>query len=209
MKIFHPFLLLSLISVFIQAAFQYLLISDQLYFNALSEQLAYERIEELISQGKRWQWVGYAAVPVIYLIKFTLIAACLSIGHYLFTDRYIFRTFFEAVVMAELIFLVPMILKLLYFLFVHPDYTLNELGQFYPLSLLSVLNASAIEPYWLYPLQVLNLFEVAYWFLLAYNIREVLEKPFAEAFRLVAASYGSGLLLWVVLMVFLTVTWMN
>jgi len=60
MKIFHPFLLLSLISVFIQAAFQYLLISDQLYFNALSEQLAYERIEELISQGKKWQWVGYA-----------------------------------------------------------------------------------------------------------------------------------------------------
>ena len=54
------FSILCLFSLLLQAAFQYLLISDQLYFNALSEQLAYERIEELISQGKKWQWVGYA-----------------------------------------------------------------------------------------------------------------------------------------------------
>ena len=73
-----------------QWAFQYFLISDQLYFNALSNQLTYERIQELIDQGKKWQWLGYILVPVLYLVKFGLVAGCLGIGYFFATSQFAF-----------------------------------------------------------------------------------------------------------------------
>ena len=191
----------------LQYAFQHLLLSDELYFNSLQTQLSYERIEEIISQGKEWGWVGYAIVPVIFLIKFSLVSLCLGLGYYLTDDRFTFRPFFSAAIQAELVFLLPILLKMLWFLFVKTDYDLNDLGQFYPLSAANLVNLSKLSPYLLFPLQTLNLFEVAYWLLLAYGITQETDLKFGRALGLVASSYGVGLLLWVVLVMFLLVSY--
>ena len=87
---YFKFLSVCGIFLLLQATFQYLLSSDELYFNALQTQLSYERIEELISEGKKWGWVGYALVPVIFLIKFSLVSLCLGLGYYLTDDRFTF-----------------------------------------------------------------------------------------------------------------------
>ncbi|GAB3250601.1 hypothetical protein GCM10027347_08480 [Larkinella harenae] len=64
-----------------------------------------------------------------------------------------------------------------------------------------------MQQYWHYPLQTANLFEFAYWFLLAYGVSDACKEPFSKAFSLVRSSYGVGLLLWVTLVVFVTVTY--
>ena len=109
-------------------------------------------------------------------------------------------------IQAEFVMLIPGLVKLIWFLFVQTDYTLNDLQLFYPLSLLNLFEPGTLEQYLLYPLQVLNLFEVAYWFALAYGVARVINASLERGFGLVMASYGSGLALWVVLVMFLTVS---
>ncbi|WP_332369080.1 hypothetical protein [Spirosoma telluris] len=110
-------------------------------------------------------------------------------------------------IFSELIFLLPILIKLLWFLFIKTDYDLNDLTLFYPLSLLNLVDAQTIPRYWLAPLQMLNLFEIAYWFLLAYGVADATGLSFKRSFGLVMSSYGVGLVLWVVLVMFLTITY--
>lgn len=205
----NGWLLFAIITAFgllLTFAGQYLLLSDELYFNAFAEQMTFEQIEKTIDQSHQWSWLGYALLPIFNLLKFTLVASCLSLGYYFAVDRWVFKSFFRVAVQAELVLLLPSLLKLLWFLFVRTDYSLQDLQFFYPLSLLNLFDAKAMSPYLLYPLQLANLFEVAYWFVLAYGVSQRIEIPMPKAFGVVAASYGSGLLVWVVFIMFLTVS---
>ena len=56
-----------------------------------------------------------------------------------------------------------------------------------------------------FPLSLLNVFEALYWLALAWLLTGVVEKPIGSTLKTVATSYGSGLLLWVLFVMFLTV----
>ena len=149
-------------------------------------------------------------MPSLITLKITLVAACLSIGLYFVVNTFRFKTLFGVALMAEFVFLVPSVLKIIWFAFFQTDYTLTDLQLFYPLSALSIFDASVIQKsqaWLLYPLQTLNVFELAYWLLLAKGVSEVIRKDFTKSFELVMASYGTGLVLWIVTVMFLTVTY--
>ena len=193
-----------------------MLISDTLYFNTLADQLTYEQIEEFIARGKQWEWLSYVLIPLIYLIKFSLVALVLSLGLWLVTGRYEFKRLFGVAIVAESVFLLPIVIKIFWFLFVQTGYTLQDLQFFYPLSALNLFDYQSLEPWLVYPLQVLNVFEVAYWVVLAYGVSQAPRPPMGEkiysldlnqAFGLVAASYGTGLVVWVAVMMFLTLSY--
>lgn len=199
------FAVISAISLLLTFAGQHLLFSDELYFNALAEQMTYEQIQKTIAQSHEWAWLGYCIIPIFNLLKFILVASCITLGYYFEADRWVFKPFFRVAIQAELVLLLPSVIKLTWFLFVQPDYSLQDLQFFYPLSLLNLVEPTDVAPWLAYPLQLGNLFELAYWMVLAYGISEVIETPIPKAFGLVAASYGSGLLVWVVFIMFLTV----
>ena len=206
-SIILQFIFLCLIAAGISWAFQFLLISETIYFNTFSTQLSYQRIENIILEAKKLSWINYVIIPIIYLIKLSVITTCLSLGFFFISDRFKFTVFFNVTVLAEIIFLLPVLIKLLWFLFIKTDYDLNDLTLFYPLSALNLVDAETIPRYWLAPLQTLNLFEVAYWFLLAYGVSGATDFSFKRSFGLVMSSYGVGLVLWVVLVMFLTITY--
>jgi hypothetical protein len=88
--------------------------------------------------------------------------------------------------------------------------TLEDL-QFQPLSTMELLNAKSIDPLFVYPLSLINVFELGYFLVLAWLLVNVIneaneERPvgFGKSLKLVTASYGSGLLLWVVFVMFIT-----
>ncbi|MGF7215397.1 hypothetical protein GGR92_001537 [Spirosoma lacussanchae] len=140
------------------------------------------------------------------MVKFSLVASCLSLGYYFATNRWAYKAFFRVAIQAELVLLLPALIKLLWFLFVQTDYSLQDLQVFYPLSLLNLLDVHSVEPYLFYPLQLLNLFELTYWLMLAYGVAEVVGWSWQRGLGMVAASYGSGLLVWVMFVMFLTVS---
>ncbi|MBO0949530.1 hypothetical protein J2I46_13120 [Fibrella sp. HMF5405] len=194
------------LSLSMSFAGQKILFSDELFFNDLSEKISYDQIQEIIQLTHNWSWISYLILPIFSLLKFTIITSCISLGFYFAFDKWHFKPFFKVAILAEFVLLVPGLIKLLWFLFIQTDYTLNDLQLFYPLSLLNLFEPGTVEPYLLYPLQVLNLFEVAYWFALAYGVARVMNASLERGFGLVMASYGSGLVLWVVLVMFLTVS---
>jgi predicted nucleic acid-binding Zn ribbon protein len=200
------FLLISMLGLLLLAASQHLLVSDELYFNALSQQMTFEQIQEILDKNRRFAWLTYIILFLYNTLKFLLVGATLSLGYYLATDRWMFKPFFRICVKAELVLILPGLFKLIWFLFVQTDYTLSDLQIFFPLSLLNLFEPGAFEPYLIYPLQVLNLFEVAYWFALAYGVARVMNASLERGFGLVMASYGSGLALWIVFIMFLTIS---
>lgn len=205
--VWEKFFILCLITLSFSWAFQELLLSDTLYFNVFSDQLSYEKIQKIINHNKDWNWIMYIIIPFLCFVKLSLITTCLALGSFFTSNRFNFKVFFNIAVFAELIFLLPILIKLLWFLFVKTDYDLDDLTLFYPLSALNLVDTTDLPRYWLTPLQTLNLFEVAYWFLLAYGVADATDFSFKRSFGLVMSSYGVGLLLWVVLVMFLTVTY--
>jgi len=190
----YLFGILVLLILFLNFSSRNILISDILYFNSFAEQLSYEQIQDLLANGEKWAWLGYAFIPIIYAIKCSLVAFCLSIGLFFVTDRFEFKKLFGVAVVAEFVFLIPAVGKLLWFLFVQTDYTLEDLQLFYPLSALSIFDYHAVQPWLLYPLQVLNVFELIYWVVLAFGVARVMpQRNVNRAIGVVASSYGTGL----------------
>ena len=106
--------------------------------------------------------------------------------------------------MKKILFLLIIIVKTTWFYFFQTDFTLEDLQYFYPLSALNIIGYQGLEPWYIYPFQVINLFEVAYWFILSYLIGKELNETTEKGLSIVASSYGVGLLIWVVGVMFLT-----
>ncbi|WP_052353888.1 hypothetical protein [Flectobacillus major] len=186
-------------------AINFFLLSNTLYYNSLSEQLTIEKIENIIEQSHKWAWISYLCLAFIYLIKFTLVTLILQTGFFFFDRKVGFSILFKAVMLAEIPFLVVPVIKLFWFLFIQTHYTLNDLQYFFPLSALQLFDVKSLSTWQIYPLQLFNVFELIYWVLLAYWLKKLLNISLNKSMEVVASSYGTGLLLWVVFITFLSI----
>ena len=192
----------------------YILTYDEKMYNLYNNILTKRQIDELLDLKVKWQIFTYVIIPLILLIKTALIASVLYIGTFFYSKiKVTFKQLFDAVVKAEFVFLGVGVLKIVWFYFFQTNYTLEDLQYFYPLSALNIVGYQGLESWFIYPLQVLNLFELAYWLLLAYFIGKLAftekdkGKPMDLGFKIVASSYGSALLLWVVVVMFFTLNY--
>lgn len=202
-KSFELFLLLIFLSVITAFAFNYIFLSDELLSLSFEGILASDRINGMIELSHKWQWVGYVLIPVMILIRVGYTAACLYMGCFIAEIRVHFGKLFKIALLADFVFVVAGIMKLVFLIFFKDISTLDDL-QFQPLSIMELFDRSAIEPCFIYPLSVINLFELLYWLVLTGLLSEVIEKPFIKSLKTVIFSYGSGLLLWVLVGMFLT-----
>jgi len=215
---------ISFIIIFINLLIYYvtdlLLANSEVYYQHFSDRLTHEQINDLLAKGHYWAWLKYMVLVLVYFFKFLLITFSLYVG-YFFTSlkkKVSFNEIFQVVLLSEMVFFVPAILRILWFLFIQPQYTLQDLQLFFPLAAINLFEANQLEPWLVYPLQVLNVFEIAYWLVLAYGMMQIANTPIIEsskkytlnlerAFGLVAANYGTGLVVWVAIMVFLTLSY--
>ncbi|MFT3949067.1 MAG: hypothetical protein QM763_19035 [Agriterribacter sp.] len=178
---------------------------DYLYEATLSDSLSINQVNEIITLKDKFNWIGYAIVPVILLIKIGIVSAILWTGCFFFNKKISYKSLFTIVVKAEYIFLLVIIFKTTWFYFFHNNYSLEDIQYFYPLSVLNIIGYKGLEPWYIYPMQVLNLFECVYWGLLIYMLAKALNMKTDKAFNIVAGSYGAGLLIWVITIMFLTI----
>jgi len=136
------------------------------------------------------------SIPFIYLWKFTVIGFVVWIGCFMFGYRVTYWQCWGVVIGAEYIFLVPEILKIIWFTFIHSDPSYHDIRAFYPLSLMHFFDYYSIDKRWAYPLRALNLFEVAYWFLLVEGIHHYAQKDKKYVWFIVVCSYVLIFLLW-------------
>lgn len=181
-----------------------LLNTDELIVNSLAEQFTNEQIQTFLNIREKWEWVNYVFLPIILLLKIAIIAIILDVGCFFFGKEIKYKKLFNIVVKAEFIFLLVIVFKTIWFYFFQPNYTLQDLQYFYPLSALNFVGYEGLQPWFIYPFQVLNLFELAYWIILAYLIGKELNENTDKGMSIVVSSYGVSLLIWVVGVMFFT-----
>ena len=200
----YQFLVLVVLTFILTFISKELLNTDNLVANSLAGQLTSEQIENALNFKEKWQWAGYALIPFFLLIKVFVIAVILDAGMFFFDKEIRYKRIFNIVVQAEFVFLLVIVFKTLWFYFFQQDYTLEDLQYSYPLSALNIVGYKGLQTWFIYPFQVLNLFELVYWFILAYLIGKELKIATEKGLTIVASSYGVALLIWVVGVMFFT-----
>jgi hypothetical protein len=140
----------------------------------------------------------FISIPLVYLWKFTVIALVIWIGCFMYGYRVTYDQCWGVVMGAEFIFFIPELLKILYFLIIETDPSWTDIGAFYPLSLMHFFDYYSIDTRWAYPLRVLNVFEVIYWFALASGIHYYAQKEKKTVWFIVISSYVFIFVLWLV-----------
>ena len=138
----------------------------------------------------------FLSVPFVYAWKFTVIAFVIWVGCFMFGYRVTYTQCWGVVIGAEYIFLIPEILKIIWFIAVQTDPTLSDISAFYPLSLMHFFDYYSIDKRWAYPLRAINLFEIAYWVLIVEGIQHYARKDKKYIWIIVACSYILIFFLW-------------
>lgn len=203
-KTYLLFLGIVFANIVLTFSLNYLLVDDNLIFNEYSSQLSYERIKEILELNEKYKYITFLLIPLIYILKFSVITIILTIGFFFLNDKLEFKKIFNAVTICEAVFLIPVIIKIIWFLFLQTNYTLGDLKSFSPISLINFFDLTKLEKWMLYPIKLINVFEFFYCFTLALSLKNPLNISVKNTLLVVSLSYGTGLLLWVVFVTFLS-----
>jgi hypothetical protein len=169
-------------------------LTDEVYYYSLGSRVSAEKLATFLDAQHHLSFLSYVLLPVSLVIRMTLVAFCLLTGLLLTSQKISFKSIFKIVLFAESAFAAGVLLKLLLLAFSKDIESLRQFETFAPLSLYSLVNASAVPAWLTYPLQTLDFFQVGYCLLLAAGLRYFLHCSFKKAFWLVLGSYGLGLL---------------
>jgi hypothetical protein len=196
--------LANLILIWLSKTF---LINEVAFYNAFSSQLTYERSIQLFDEMKKLSWISYVIAPVILLLKFLIITFVIYTGAFFYNvqTRISLSSIFRIVIASELVFVIGGFIKFLWFYLFAGNYNLNDLGFFYPMSLINFFNKSELSKVWIYPFQTVNLFHIFYILFISYGLNKIcsIEKSCSD--KIVLSSYIPALVIWVALIIFLTI----
>jgi hypothetical protein len=138
----------------------------------------------------------YLSIPAIYLLKFTFIGFLIWVGCFGFGYRVTYTNCWHIAMVSELIFVIPELLKIFWFLFFETDPDYGMVKAFYPLSLMNLFDFQQISPKWHYPLKSLNIFEILYWFMLTAGIYIKSGKLYRQSLVISTFGYVIPFLFW-------------
>jgi hypothetical protein len=190
----------SLLAMYIQSE---LILTDEVYYNTLGEQLTLERIKQVLDAQKKYVWIGYVLVPLMIVIQAFLITLCLNVGVILLDWKIPFRKLYGIVIKSSVTFLLYKLVIIFVLLMVDVD-KVEDMMKADKFSLLSLLGQNSVPKWMYYPFQTVNVFEIIFVVLLGYGISYLKdeEKP---RIGFVLSTYGVGLIFWVLFVVFIMI----
>lgn len=181
------------------------IVTKDVFYRSFGEQVAIERIDRYLDMREKIKWIVFGFIPIILLIKMSLVSLCINVGTEAMDYQIGFKKIFKVVLIAESVFVFATLLRT-FLLYAYVDVSvMDDVQHFYPLSLANAFNLNNFPTWLSYPFLTANLFELIYIFVLSYGFSQVLQNKFSESFKLVALSYGIGLLIWTVFIVFLSI----
>lgn len=174
------------------------LFSDKVVYNSLAEQLTLEQINTALV-GIRSNTVLIFFLALLQpLAEIGLITVCIAVGTLLFKYNVTFKQVFDVVVKSFFIFTLsrlPIFVNLVFF-DVEKFGDLNYIPQF---SLAEWFGETSVPPWSLYPLQLLNIFQLGFILLLTAGFNLLDQRGFGKWFLLTLCTYGVGLAIMVIL----------
>lgn len=169
--------------------------------------LSVDQINNYFEFQDRWHWLTYLYIPLIIIIKTSVITPTLYVGLYFLSKETKYYQLWDATIKAEFIFLLVPVSKIIWFHFFQPNYDLNDIQNFYPLSALNIVGYKGLETWFIYPFQVLNLFELFYIIYLGHEIGKLTHTNTDYGLKIVGLSYVPALFLWVAIVMFFTLNY--
>ncbi len=158
--------------------------------------------EVLNERGDMWMFdvfysIQYMSIPIFLMWKWTWTTLLLWIGCFMYGYRIYFAQLWKLVMLAEILFFIPEILKVIWLPIFYTDPNYFDYQAFYPLSVLHFFDHTYLDQRWIYPLKSLNLFEPIYWILLVIGIYFISSKKLKTSFLIVFSSYVLFFFLWI------------
>ncbi len=147
------------------------------------------------------KWI-YLFSAIYLFIKIAFIALILYTALYFADHQVRFVGIFQVAIYAEFVFIVPAAAKIIFFHRYYPHGTLTDWHKFYIGSVLTIFDMAPAD--WFYALQTLNIFEVTYWFALAFGIYRLSDLNFDRSLQVVLYSYVPALIIWIAAVTFFT-----
>ncbi|MCG7281152.1 hypothetical protein MHJ94_07550 [Chryseobacterium taklimakanense] len=208
MKNLSVFILLLLFYLFLNFILNNFVQTDTKIIDFLAKDYPSSVVQNYMESQKKWWWVSYAVTPLLIGIKVLLVAFCLNFVKIMDLEnaaKIKFSDILFVVLIAEFVFVIAGLYKFINFYFIDTDYTLEDLQTYYPISLINLREYISTEKWLAYPLQLVNLFELFYWAVLVWGIKELFDNKisYKRSLGYVAATYGVGLLFWTGVVCFL------
>lgn len=178
------------------------ILKDTIYFDYLKSEYSDNLINSFVENAKKINYISNFIYPVLLFLKLVLTSIIIYIGIHLFEINITIKNCFKISLLSEFILSISSVFKTL-FLYLYPPNNLIEIQNFNPLGLSILLKNCSIPKFLLYPILQINLFEVIYWLLLAYGIKNFGNINFKKAIKITALSYGVGFAIWCIFVVFL------
>ncbi len=181
------------------------IITEEIVIDNLLTQFTLKEVTGYLEFRDQWNWINYLALTVILIIKITVSTLWILSATILYGYKNTVKEIFRVVIIAEFVWLIPALFTLIWFGFIDTEYDFLDIQYFKPLSLLNFFEPTEVEKWLVFPLQSLNLFEIAYIFVLAFGIGRILKKDFIEALNFTVPVYGTALVTWLVFITFLSI----
>lgn len=184
-------------------------LTDSLIYNSLYEQLPEQYVDEAIAFQRKWAWVTYALLPVILVFKWLFVSAFIATGTVFMNFNIRFKQIFKTTMACEWIFITAGVVNFIVLLFSNIQ-NLEEMQRFNVVSILSIghfiQGVAGLE--WLVaPLQSLNVLQLIFVFALALGVSVVSNEKYEKSLTLVSKSYGAALIIWLVLIAYISVSY--
>ena len=179
-------------------------LTDRLLEQEWSANFDAERVLEMLDQRQRWTLLGYVVIPAVLFIKILYTTLCLLTGFALLDWRVRFRDVFQVGVHAEAVFAIAAVIHLVWTLLGRDFQSVAEYAAHYPFSALEIVSVDEANLWMAYGLKTANVFEVVYVAALCWGLADVVDRRAIQLWPLIAASYGTGLLLLICAVTFLS-----
>ncbi|PWA04433.1 hypothetical protein DB895_10960 [Flavobacterium psychrotolerans] len=200
--------LLSVLLITINYFLNNILNTEKLLYDSLFNKLTGNQLNQYFEFKNKWRLISYIFIPFFYILKTSLITSTVSVGAYFFCNKEVkYKYFWSVIVKGEYIYLLVGITKIIWFYFFQPNFTIEDIQYFYPLSALNITGYKGLDPWLIYPFQVLNIFELAYIIYLSYQIGYLTKTNADNGLKIVCYSYLPALLLWVTVVMFFTLNY--
>lgn len=186
----------TLIITFLQQEF--VLMPELLNFDLVGE----ETKARMLESWQKWRWLSFLIAPIPLILRLVFVTLCLFIGSFFFSGMSgrKFPDWWGVAMNVQAI----MILYSIFLCIVNVSAGTDVAFKITKYTSLLFLEGSNPEQWIKIPLSAINLVEISYWLMMTWAIKAQTGRGFGKSFKFVMSSYGTGYLLYIILLMFLT-----
>ncbi|WP_028665570.1 hypothetical protein [Runella zeae] len=180
------------------------ILNDKFLYNSFAEQMTMEEVENAVTSVKESFWLLLLSAVLKVIVEIFLIALAINLGTLLFEYQITFKQIFGAVTKAYIIFAITRVVLMAIYAYEGVS-SLEDLNYIPKLSLFELFDAQSLPNWAVFPLQIANLPQLFFILLTSLGLNQIRQYGFAKWLLVVLGTYGTGLVIWTILVTFLVI----